>query len=322
MALETPIAFCIFNRPELTSRVFAAIARQKPKRLLVVADGPRESHPSDVQRVQKARAVLDRIDWPCELQTNFSDVNLGCRQRMATGISWAFEQADELVILEDDCLPDESFFAYCEQLLDRYRHEPQVMMISGNNFQPQPRTSNSYYFSRYTHIWGWASWRRAWNTFDLDMNTWPSVRATRSLASAFEDPCEYEFWKNIFDQQHASQIDTWDFSWMYACLKNGGLTILPELNLVSNLGFGCDATHTTDEQSPLSLLATNRLTKLRHPSEIAQHLAADRWTFENILAPAVVASPDAGGAQSRRTEQTWIEKLMPFKKRPKRLPVG
>ncbi len=201
MALETPIAFCIFNRPELTRRVFGAIARQKPRRLLVVADGPRLDHPTDADRVREARSVLAQINWPCELQTNFAETNLGCRRRMASGITWAFEQAEELIILEDDCLPDDSFFAYCEELLDRYRHEPQVMMISGNNFQPQVRTNHSYYFSRYTHIWGWASWRRAWNSYDLDMKTWPHDRSSRSLAEAFEDLDEYEHWQSIFDQQ-------------------------------------------------------------------------------------------------------------------------
>lgn len=317
MTLETPIAFCIFNRPELTSRVFDAIAKQKPKRLMVIADGPRRFHPTDPDRVQMARSVIERIDWPCELQTNFADDNLGCRQRMASGISWAFEQAEELIILEDDCLPDDSFFAYCEELLKRYRRESQVMMISGNNFQPQTRTVDSYYFSRYTHIWGWASWRRAWKAFDLEMKTWPHVRSSRSLVHAFDDPGEYEHWRAIFDGQHANQIDTWDFSWMYACLKNNGLTILPERNLVSNLGFGDQATHTTDVRSPLAMLATDSLTRLRHPSAIARHAEADRWTFGNILAPNIVRQPDAP-----TKKQKWIQKLMQFGKQTGRRRAG
>ena len=316
MALETPIAFCIFNRPELTFRVFEAIARQKPKRLLVISDGPRESHPSDPERVSQARSVLERIDWPCELQTNFAENNLGCRQRMASGITWAFEQSEELIILEDDCLPDDTFFAYCEELLKLYRTEPQVMMISGNNFQPHTRTGHSYYFSRYTHIWGWASWRRAWNAFDLEMKTWPHDRCSRSLVNAFEDHGEYEHWQATFDQQHAGQIDTWDFAWMYACLKNSGLTILPERNLVSNLGFGHDATHTTNEKSPLAELATDSLTQRHHPSSIARHDAADRWTFKNILAPAIVEPPKVP------TKQKWFHKMMPFKQQTERRTAG
>ena len=316
MALTTPVAFCIFNRPELTLRVFDAIARQQPKRLLVIADGPRSSHPGDQDRVRMTRSVLKRVNWPCEVQTNFAEANLGCRQRMASGITWAFEQAEELIILEDDCLPHDSFFSFCQSLLNRYRGEPRVMMISGNNFQPHVRTNRSYFFSRYTHIWGWASWRRAWNCYDLDMNTWQEDRASRSLANAFENGDEYEHWQYIFDQQLAGQIDTWDFAWMYACLKNKGLTILPEHNLVSNLGFGIDATHTTSETSPLALLETKNLERLLHPAVISRHREADHWTFENIFA-GIDVDPE-----EKRTKQTWFNKLMQFGKKTENRRAG
>ena len=253
MSLETPIALCIFNRPELTARVFEAIRCAGPKQLLVIADGPRENQPGDAEVVEQTRKILDRIDWPCEVKTNFSPTNLGCRVRMATGLTWAFEQAEELIILEDDCLPDPTFFSFAQSLLNRYRDVPQIMMISGDNFQPGPTSNNSYYFSRWAHIWGWASWRRAWNHFDLEIQSWPETKISGSLAEQVDSPAEYQYWANVFDQVHQGQIDTWDFSWAYALWKQNGLAILPELNLVTNLGFSDSATHTTVSYTHLTL---------------------------------------------------------------------
>ncbi len=289
MAFKIPIAFCIFNRPDPTRRVFEAIAHRKPSRLLLIADGARDDRESDDELVQRTREIVSQIDWPCEVTHNYSDVNLGCRKRMVSGISWAFEQCEELIILEDDCLPDDSFFDYCQTLLARYRDNPEVMMISGDNFQPAARTNCSYYFSRYTHIWGWASWRRAWHHYDVEMTAWPAVRATNKLANDFADPNEYRFWQEIFDQQHAGLIDTWDFAWEFACMNRKGLTILPETNLVSNLGFGIDATHTIDALSLLSNLPVRRIYDLIHPAQIRRNDAADHWTFENIFCPEKAA---------------------------------
>ena len=291
MAFETPIAFCIFNRPEPTSRVFEAIARQRPSKLLIIADGPRDDRPKEDFLVAQTRAIVEKVDWNCDLITNLSDSNLGCRNRMATGLTWAFEQVEELIILEDDCLPDDSFFEYCQTLLRMYRDRPEVMMISGNNFQPKSRTNHSYFFSNYSHIWGWASWRRAWQQYDVDMQDWPQVRAEKCIAEHLDSQREYEFWRDIFDQQHANAIDTWDFAWAYTCMKQGGLTILPNVNLVSNLGFGADATHTMDINSPLSNLPTESISRLEHPETIERNNIADQWTFQNIFCPTAPKSP-------------------------------
>ncbi len=285
MPLETPIAFCIFNRPHLASQVFEAIAKAQPKQLLVIADGPRTEIENESERVARTRSVIEQVDWDCDVRTNFSDRNLGCKQRMATGLDWAFEQAEELIILEDDCLPDPSFFGYCEQLLARYRDNEQIMMISGDNFQPHPRTGNSYYFSRWPHIWGWASWRRAWRHFDVDISSWPRLKASEQLNSVFSDPVEYDHWSSVLDRQHANEIDTWDFPWAYACWANQGLTILPERNLISNIGFGASATHTVDPSSHLANLKTHALGKLIHPEVVEANQVADEFTWQNILAP-------------------------------------
>jgi hypothetical protein len=285
MSLKTPVAFCIFNRPDLTRQVFDAIAKVQPESLLVIGDGPRVDRLGERELVAQTRDVLNRIDWPCQVKTNFSERNLGCKQRMATGIDWAFEQAEELIILEDDCLPNPSFFRYCEQLLERYRHDDRIMMISGDNFQPHRRSPNSYYFSRWPHIWGWASWRRAWRRFDVEMKGWPAVKSNRTLASVFSSEQEYQYWEALLDRQYAGEIDTWDFPWAYACWIQNGLTILPETNLVSNLGFAETATHTTDTASDLANLPTFDMDELIHPRQIAANEAADQFTWENILSP-------------------------------------
>ncbi len=287
MSFDIPIAFCIFNRPEVTERVFKSIARQRPTSMFVIADGARADVVGEAELVEQTRAIVDRVDWPCNLQCNFAKQNMGCRDRMSSGLSWAFGQSEKLIILEDDCLPNDGFFEYCRELLIRYESDPQVMMISGDNFQPHRRTEYSYYFSRWTHIWGWASWQRAWNHFDVSLASWPEVRLKQDFAARFETRQEYEYWSRVFDEFAAGEIDTWDFAWAYACWVRGGLTVLPESNLVSNLGFGTGATHTTDGQSPLANLPTSSLGPLIHPPMIERNVIADRWTYDKVFRPGI-----------------------------------
>ena len=309
MSFDVPVLFCIFNRPQQTERVFESIARQKPKHLLVVGDGPRPDVPSDVENVYLARSVIDRIDWDCNVRCNFAKSNLGCRVRMATGLSWAFQLAEELIILEDDCLPDDSFFGYCRSLLDRYRDDPRVMMISGDSFQPCRRTESSYYFSRWTHIWGWASWRRAWQYFDVELKSWESLRKNLEFAKEFESLEEFQYWSGIFDGLAAGQIDTWDFAWMYACWEQRGLAILPESNLVTNIGFGHGATHTKDAESRLANLPTQSLEFLVHPHEVRRNKEADRWTYENLFLPEIRRA-----ASLSPVKRTWWQRLLSKRK--------
>ena len=175
--LSTPVAFIIFNRPDTTARVFAEIAKARPPKLLVVGDGPRANRDGEADRVAEARAIIKNVDWPCEVLTNFSTPNLGCKKRVSSGIDWIFEQVEEAIILEDDCLPDPSFFQFCEEMLARYRHDDRIAMISGDNFLfGQVPVPESYYFSRYCHIWGWASWRRAWKDYDVNIPALAAIR--------------------------------------------------------------------------------------------------------------------------------------------------
>ncbi len=158
--IRTPVALIIFNRPDTTERVFAEIAKARPPKLFIIADGPREDRPGEAERCASARAIVDRVDWNCEVQKNYSDVNLGCGARPATGISWVFDQVEEAIILEDDCIAHPTFFRFCDELLEKYRDDERIMHIAGNNFQfGNQRTSFSYFFSHHNICWGWASWR-------------------------------------------------------------------------------------------------------------------------------------------------------------------
>lgn len=277
--LKTPVAFFVFNRPDTTARVFEAIRRAAPSTLLVVADGPRPERPDEADRCGAVREIVSRVDWPCRVLCNYSEENLGCRRRMSSGLDWVFDQVEEAIILEDDCLPDQSFFLFCQELLERYRDDGRVMMISGDNFHARTRTdADSYYFSRYPHIWGWASWRKAWLRYDVDMKLWPRVREQRCLDALFPNPRQSRFWQEAFDGVHRGDIDTWDHQFTFSCLINNGLCVLPAVNLVSNLGFGPDATHTRSG-TKFAEMPTQAMTfPLRHPLHMIRDACSDRAT--------------------------------------------
>ena len=309
--LDVPVLFCIFNRPELTRQVFERIREAQPEVLLVVSDGPRPDREGEHAAVLQSRSVLQNVDWDCEVKTNFADENMGCKARIATGITWAFEHAEELIILEDDCLPDPTFFNYCGELLNRYRDNPNIMMISGNNFQPTSSTEASYYFSHWTHIWGWATWKRAWQHFDVDVGDWPQRKHENFFADIFPSETDQNHWRQVMDNQHAGLIDTWDFPWTYACWKSGGLTVLPDQNLVTNIGFGEAATHTTDAESQLAGLPTQPLLEITHPDQIARHEIADQYTLENIMSVCSGKDEVAGAPRPSR----WKRLRQKFNKR-------
>jgi hypothetical protein len=282
MSLTIPVGFFIFNRPHLTERVFQAIAGVRPKKLLVVADGPR--FPEEKEKCMQAREiVLSGMNWDCEVITNFSETNLGCKRRISTGLDWVFSQVPEAIILEDDCLPAPSFFDFCQTLLNRYRDDERIMMISGDKFQKNvPTDSASYYFSKYVHIWGWASWRRAWKHYDVEMRNWPEYKASGNLRSLCPDPDEQRYWGGLFDMTFEGKMDSWAYQWCYACWSQNGLTILPKSNLVSNIGFGAGATHLTGHDQRAAL-PTQDIWEIKHPPFVARDEKADQNFFEYFL---------------------------------------
>ena len=282
--LKTPVAFIIFKRPEETERVFAEIRKVKPPKLLVVADGPRADRLGEDGDCDRVRAIIERVDWDCEVLKNYADVNLGCRLRVSSGINWVFEMVEEAIIIEDDCLPDVTFFRFAEELLDRYRDDRRIMSISGQNVQfGRKRTDYSYYFSRYNHCWSWATWRRAWQHYDLDMKLWPEIRDGNFLADVLGDPQAVKVWTKTFELCYEKKIDTWDFQWAFASFIQNGMNILANVNLASNIGHGTGGTHTGDVTSPYNNMAAEALTfPLKHPPFAIRDAQADNFT-QNTL---------------------------------------
>lgn len=280
--LRTPVVLLIFNRPDTTARVFEAIAAVRPRRLLVVADGPRVDRPDEVEACAATRAATERVDWPCDVRREYAEVNLGCARRVSSGLTWAFDLVEEAIVLEDDCLPDPTFFRFCEELLDRYKDDERVMAISGDNFQGgHQRTADSYYFSIFNHYWGWATWRRAWRLFDLRMSLWPEIRDGGWLRGILGNPNAVRYWTDIFDRAHRDEFDSWGYPWTFSCWVQGGLAVLPEVNLVSNIGFDARATHTKAAGPNLMVRAEAMEFPLRHPRFLLRNNVADEFTLAN-----------------------------------------
>lgn len=241
--LDTPILFIIFNRPETEKRVFEQIRKIKPKYLYVAADGPRKNRVDDVENCKLAREIVDNgVDWDCEVKKLYRNDNLGCKYAVSGAIDWFFKNVEEGIILEDDCLPDLSFFRFCEELLRKYRNNKSIMHISGDNFQCNEEANKySYYYSRYPNIWGWATWRRSWNSFSVELTNWREKSSNKLFLNC--DMLEKFFWISNFDKIAKNKIDTWDCQWLFNVFNNGGMAIIPNRNLVENIGFEHNATH-------------------------------------------------------------------------------
>lgn len=269
--LKTPVVLIVFNRPSLTRAVFERIAQARPERLLVIADGPRADRTGEQQLCAEVRTLVRQVDWPCQVQENFAAENMGCRRRVISGLHWAFEQVEEAIILEDDILPDPSFFPYCAEMLARFREDARIAMITGFNIgADRQRTQYSYYFSELTHIWGWATWRRAWKHYDEDLSSWPELRRSRRLRDVLGTRSAERYWRPILDGMHrGTGPNTWDYQWMYTNFVHGSLAIAPQVNLVQNLGFGGDATHSTDPEGAPRVSVRSLGFPLRHPPAMA-----------------------------------------------------
>jgi len=286
MSTRCPVLFLVFNRPDTTERVFEAIRQARPPRLYVAADGPRAGRPGEAERCETVRRIATAVDWPCELVTLLRDENLGCKRAVSSAITWFFESEAEGIILEDDCLPDPSFFPYCDALLEHYRGDERVMCISGDNFiSPHWHPEESYYFSRYAHIWGWASWARAWRHYSVDLGLPGAPPMDSVLGNTFPDsPHVRAHWRSLLHRVRDGQIDTWDYQWAFALWSRQGVSCMPRENLISNIGFGAGATHTTSPESKLASLPVHPLElPLRHPAQVAVSTAADLWTESEVF---------------------------------------
>jgi hypothetical protein len=251
----------------------------------VASDGPREGKADEANRVQDVRNfVLNNIDWPCELNTLFREKNLGCKYAVSSAISWFFEHEEYGIILEDDCIPSNSFYRYAEELLQLYKDDDRVAMISGDNFQfGKNNTEYSYYFSRYFHIWGWASWRRAWKHYDVSASMWPQALEQSLLPSIFQSKSEQQYWSRIFQAVYDGKIDTWDYQWVLAAWSQGMMSIIPQRNLIKNIGFGSEATHTKGDSIYAEMTAEELSFPLSHPKLRILNYKADSYTSSEMF---------------------------------------
>lgn len=287
--LKTPVAFIIFNRPDTTKRVFAEIAKARPPKLLVIADGPRANRPGEAQKCAAVRDIVRNVDWDCEVLTNYSDVNLGCKRRISSGLDWVFDTVDEAIVLEDDCLPHPTFFRFCEEMLEKYRDDERIGMISGDNFQfGRKRTEYSYYFSRYPHIWGWASWRRAWRNYDVDMKLWPEIRDGGWLKDLLGDTKSAWYWRYIFDNAYRGKTDTWDYQWVFACWIQSALTVIPNVNLISNIGFDTKAEHTKVKDKFAEIETEPMSYPISYPKSVFRDTKADFFVENEMFSGKLI----------------------------------
>jgi hypothetical protein len=280
--VQSPILFLVFNRPDKTSRVFEEIKAAKPSRLYISADGPRPGNTEDKRLCGVVRTIVTEIDWPCKIKTQFHLENKGCKGAVSSAIAWFFEQEAEGIILEDDCLPAGTFFNFCDTLLEKYRNDARIFSITGSNAQKgQQRGEASYYFSQIPNIWGWASWRRVWKFYDPDLNRYTDEDAFRFLQNNFQDPLLISHWLDIFQKLKAGKIDTWDHQFHFLSFFENGLCAVPNVNLISNIGFGPDATHTLNPKDHNANQEFGELTSLVHPRLMVPDKEADYFLLNN-----------------------------------------
>lgn len=284
---SSAIVVLVFNRPETTVRLIDRLALVRPKRLLVVADGPRANRPGEVEKVAAVRALFERLPWSCSVERDFADTNLGCRRRVSSGLSWAFSLVEEAIVLEDDCLPHPSFFPFCAELLARYRDDRRIGSISGTDFTVDHRRPEaSYWFSRYNLFWGWATWRRAWHHYDdmmgpMDRRADAVDGVEAILRRTFPRLRERLYWRFILRRTHSSRIESWGYRWMLSCWAHGLLGIQPAVSMIDNVGTGADATHT--RYNPYGLRPAEAMDDpLRHPMAVQRDEARDRAIEDRI----------------------------------------
>ena len=281
---ENPVLLRIFRRPEMTKQVLEVLRHVRPAKLYISGDGPKGSSTEEDIRVSQAREIATNIDWECDIHTRFWEENVGGPQAGFEGISWFFRHEPQGIILEDDNLPNIDFFRFCDVLLERYKYDPSIFAITGNNFQDgQLRGEASYYFSKFPHCWGWATWRRAWQYSSLDISFWDPWKRSKEWINWLPDAVERQFWEKKFDDIFFKRKVHWDHAWAASCWHRGGLTVTPNLNLVSNIGFGEGATNTANPNDKMAKLPMHSLGELSHPLRVEQDKVADRYVFDHVF---------------------------------------
>lgn len=243
-----PILLLLFNRPGYTKKLIQALEIVKPQNLYVVIDGPREGNKTDIQNVQLCTNLVNEINWGGEKTVLVRTENYGCGRGVSNAISWFFQKVSRGIILEDDCIPSPSFFSFCSKMLDLYQNDQRIMHISGTRWSEEYQIDFPYFFSTIGHIWGWATWRRAWDLYDFEMNDWSSFKTSKTFYEVNPDPNFRQYWVKTFDRfLNEPTKSTWDYQWQYTLFKSQGLAIVPRLNLISNIGE--QGVHSSTKQS-------------------------------------------------------------------------
>lgn len=285
-SFDTPILIITYKRLETTARVLESLRAVKPTRIFVANNAPNPADPADVAKVQVVRDLFDAgVDWPCTITKLYRTQHLSAKDSISGAVTWFFQEVEEGIVLEDDCLCDPSFFHYAQECLVRYRHDEKVWHISASNFQFGKRWgTDSYYFSHYNHIWGWAGWRRAWQHFDLELKQVSRAQHVHNLQRLFPRSQDRSYWLAIYDYIKSGNLDTWDYHWQFMLWHHKAVGIIPQVNLVQNLGFGADATNSVDPNLAIANLPTEPLAlPLSHPANIQVATEADIATADDFF---------------------------------------
>lgn len=279
----TPIVLFIFNRPDLAKKQMEVLRKIQPQKLFIVSDAPRSGVLKEDELVDATRNVFENIPWECTVRKNYSERNLGCDKRITSGLDWVFEQVEEAIILEDDCIPRVDFFLFCEELLDRYKNNLKVYYISGTNPIKKYAFKKSYAFTYRGITWGWATWRRAWKSFNygLFLESWNEEKV-KKIEWPYLMPGDVKKWIGQLDRNRVNGIMPWDFCWFWHTMKNHGLSIVPNVNMIENVGFRSDATHTSAKNEKYDGTTSAMAFPLRHPESVKfdKRYYYENWKYE------------------------------------------
>ena len=279
--MNATIVVIIYKRTKPLIQLVEILKKVKPKKIYIIADGPKTKKEKVFTNI--ARSIIEKnIDWNCKINKIYSSKNLGLRKRIVTGLDKVFKSEEQAIILEDDCIPDFSFFQFCNQLLEKYKNNHKILSISGTTHSEDIYISQSYYFSKYFHSWGWATWKRAWKNYDDNMNEWKTKDDHKWLKRIIPNTIERIYWKKIFNMTSQNKINSWAYRWTYSHLKHGGLSIIPSKNLVSNVGFGKNATHNKLSVGSMRVKSSQIKFPLKHPKKISINDLKDHETAKKV----------------------------------------
>lgn len=276
-----PILILSYNRPNLFKKSFKAVLKIKPKKIYVANDGPKNNL-EDIKRVNEIRKFINRINTKTLIKKKFNQSNLGCKKNNVEAINWFFKNEKNGIIIEDDCIPKINFFWFASKMLKKYRYNKKIYCISGSNFQEKRIDKFTYYFSKYNHCWGWATWKNRWIKNDSDIKFWPKYKKSSTWKNFHKNIIEKKYWQKIFDKCYEKKIDSWAYPWTLSVWKKKGLTVTPNFNLVKNIGYGPNSTNSKFNFEPIKYKNKTKFKKyFLHPKKILVNTYADEYVFNN-----------------------------------------